>query len=284
MPRSIRMICIELLVPHLLRRGTLGTLLPALAACAVLSQMTTTSAQTPLKPPVPIQSQSPLSSPNTAIPVPLAPPTTSLKAAQPAVKSTGTTSLTSVTAVSSNSVTAIKFAPGLMTLSQLRALPANTMIELRSGQKVKASQFTATADALKDLGTKKASLKRMDFVFTRPTAVAKLKLNAGNLAAARAMAPNTVLELPNGIKLTSAELKKLDALEARTNIRQLLGGNAPSAAGANRYAGQPAIQLRTKADVEKLKGKPDNTVIEAPDGTRSTLGELKAALAEKYKR
>ncbi|MEQ1517811.1 MAG: hypothetical protein ABL931_15120 [Usitatibacteraceae bacterium] len=180
--------------------------------------------------------------------------------------------------------TAVKYAPGLTTLAQLRALPANAMIELRGGQKVKASQFTATADALKQMGNKKARLRRMDFAFTRPTGAAQLKLNAGNLAAARTMAPNTVLELPNGLKLTSAELKKLDALEARTNIRQLLGGNAPAAGGANRYAGQPAIQLKTRADIEKLKGKPDGTIIEAPDGTRSTLGELKAALAEKYKK
>jgi hypothetical protein len=96
-----------------------------------------------------------------------------------------------------------------------------------------------------------------------------------------------VLELPNGTKLTNGELKQLETLEARTNIRQLMGSgisiaaNAPNSAAA-KYAGLPAIKLRTQADIAQLKGKPDSTIVEAPDGTRSTLGELKAALAAKF--
>jgi hypothetical protein len=178
---------------------------------------------------------------------------------------------------------AIKLTPGKIALSQLRALPAGAMVELSNGRKVKASHFVATADALKGLSGKPAKLKRMDFTFTRPVAVAQLKVNSTNVAAARAMAPNTVLELPNGLKMTTGELKQLDTLEARTNIRQMLITQAGTgASAANKYAGRPAIKLRTKADIEQLKGKPDSTIVEAPDGSRSTLGELKAALAEKF--
>lgn len=235
------------------------------------------SAQTALRPP----SQAP-AAPSAATPATaLRPPSPAIApaaVAAPAAKSAAT----ATTAPIALSTDTMKFVPGKISLAQVRALPAGAMIELNNGRKVKASQFVATADALKGLSGKPAKLKRMDFTFTRPVAVAQLKLNSTNRATARAMAPNTVLELPNGLKMTSAELKQLDTLEARTNIRQMLIAQAGPAAAANKYAGRPAIKLRTKADIEQLKGKPDSTIVEAPDGSRSTLGELKAALAEKF--
>ena len=242
------------------------------ALCAALMSSTALAQTAPLRPPIPATTATTATTPATA------PAATSAVPANAITKPSA-----SIASTMQAPGATIKFAPGLTTLAQLRTLPPNTMIELSNGQKVKAGQFTRTTDALTGLAAKKANLKRMDFVFTRPTAVAQLKLNASNLSAARSMAPNTVLELPNGLKLTTAELKKLDVLDSRTNIRQMLGGNAPAAGGASRYAGMPAIQLKTKADIEKLKGKPDSTIVEAPDGTRSTLAELKAALAEKFK-
>lgn len=181
---------------------------------------------------------------------------------------------------------AIKFTPSAAAIAQLRNLPANALVELSNGRKVEARRVVAMADALKGLSSKKANLKRMDFAFTRPTGPAQVKLTSANLASARSMAPGTVLELPNGLKLTSGELRKLEALEARTNIRQMLGGQAPSAGAAggaaNKYAGQPAIKIKGKADIAQLKGKPDSTIVEAPDGSRTTLGELKAAIVDKF--
>ena len=181
---------------------------------------------------------------------------------------------------------AIKFTPSAAAITQLRNLPANALVELSNGRKVEARRVVAMADALKGLSAKKANLKRMDFTFTRPTGPAQVKLTSANLASARTMAPGTVLELPNGLKLTNSELKKLEALETRTNIRQMLGGQAPSAgatgSAANKYAGQPALKIKSKADIAQLKGKPDSTIVEAPDGSRTTLGELKAAIVDKF--
>jgi hypothetical protein len=243
-------------------RRLLSCFAQALSLSTLLCHLSGAMAQgVPLKPPVTLQ-----------------PPSAILQApaATTAPTSEAAPALTTTAGV-------IKFVPGKISLAQMRALPTGSMIELNNGRKIKATQFVATADALKGLSGKPAKLKRMDFTFTRPVAVAQLKLNASNLAAARAMAPNTVLELPNGLKMTTGELKQLDTLEARTNIRQMLGAQAGAgAAAANKYAGRPAIKLRTKADIEQLKGKPDSTIVEAPDGSRSTLGELKAALAEKF--
>ena len=64
----------------------------------------------------------------------------------------------------------MKFVPGKISLAQVRALPTGAMIELNNGRKVKASQFVATADALKGLSGKPAKLERMDFTFPRPVA------------------------------------------------------------------------------------------------------------------
>jgi hypothetical protein len=256
----------------------------AYAACATFAPLSV--AQTPLKPP-----QQPPTAQGTQLgggaAKPAAPASTgtsstaptSLAAPKPAATATGASPASAPIAI--NSASAIKFSPG-MTIAQIRNLQPGAMIELNNGRKVKATQFVATADALKGLSGKPAKLRRMDFTFTRPVAVAQLKLNSTNLAAARAMPSNTVLELSNGLKLTTGELKQLDTLESRTNIRQMLIAQAGAGASANQYAGRPAIKLRTKADIEQLKGKPDSTIVEAPDGSRSTLGELKAALAEKF--
>lgn len=221
------------------------------------------------------------SSQNTPLRPPASAPATGLTAPKPATTSAPTQAAAPV-AVNAQ---AIKFTPSAAAVGQLRSLPANALVELSNGRKVEAQRVVAMADALKGLSGKKATLKRMDFAFTRPTGPAQVKLTSGNLASARAMAPGIVLELPSGLKLTSGELKKLEALEARTNIRQMLGGQAPSVGikgTANTYAGQSAIKIKSKADIAQLKGKPDSTIVEAPDGSRATLGELKAAIVDKF--
>ena len=224
------------------------------------------------------------SSQNTPLRPPASAPATGLAAPKPS----GISAPTQATAPVAVNAEAIKFTPSAAAIAQLRTLPPNALVELSNGRKVEARRVVAMSDALKGLSSKKATLKRMDFAFTRPTGPAQVKLTSANLASARNMATGTVLELPNGLKLTTGELKKLEALEARTNIRQMLGGQALSAGNvgnagaANKYAGQPAIKIKSKADIAQLKGKPDSTVVEAPDGSRATLGELKAAIVDKF--
>jgi len=250
---------------------------------AALSMHPGAHAQTQLTPPKPLVQNAALpttANPTATSPTALKPPAPSAAPSAPAAALTPLAQ--SATALAANAGI-IKFEPGKISLVQLRALPPDALIELNNGRKIKAAHFVATADALKGLSAKTVKLKRMDFTFTRPISVAQVKLNATNLALARSMAPNTVLELPNGLKMTTGELKQLDTLEARTNIRQMLIAQLGTGAAApSKYAGRPAIKLRSKADIEQLKGKPDSTIVEAPDGSRATLGEMKAALAEKF--
>jgi hypothetical protein len=224
------------------------------------AQNSATAQSTPLKPPTP------LAAPKTGTPA---------------------VAINTPTANLNTSLVALKIVPNVALMAKIRALPPDAVVETSSGRKVTAAHFVATMDGLKGLSAKQAKLKPMAFNFSRPTAAAAVKINANTFASVRAMPHNTVLELPSGVKLTNGELKQLETLEARTNIRQLMGSSVSIAASvpnnaAAKYAGLPAIKLRTQADIAQLKGKPDSTIVEAPDGTRSTLGELKAALAAKF--
>ncbi len=220
-------------------------------------------------------------------PTPLAPPQQPAAPVTAAKPSGAMVAANTTTSGLNTGVVALKFVPNIATMAKIRALPADAIIETSSGRKVLARNFVATMDGLKGLGAKQAKLKRMDFKFSKPTSAATVRVNANNFSTLRAMPNNAVLELPNGLKLTNGEMKQLETLEARTNIAQLMGANVSLATSlANnpgaKYAGMPAIKLKTPADIAQLKGKPDSTIVEAPDGTRSTLGELKAALAAKF--
>jgi hypothetical protein len=180
-------------------------------------------------------------------------------------------------------LTAIKISPQT-TIAQLRSQP-QVKVTLASGRVVSASSITTLTDALKGMQVKAGSLQRMDLKFSKPTGATQLRLHPSNLAAARLMPATTVLELPNGLKLTSGELKKLDAFEARLkpNVRQLLGGQLSTGiANSSRFAGQAPIVVKTKADIAQLKGKPDSTVVQGPDGSLATLGDLKQEVNKRF--
>jgi hypothetical protein len=167
----------------------------------------------------------------------------------------------------------IKLSPQV-SIGQLRSQPT-AKVQLSSGRIVSARSVIAVTDALKDMQAKRGKLQNVDLKFSNPS----------NLAVVRTMAPTTVLALPNGLKMTAAELKKIDAFEARLSpkVKQLLGGSLTAGnSTANRYAGKPVIDIRTEADVAKLKNLPDSTVIRAANGSMSTLGDLKAELIKKY--
>jgi hypothetical protein len=177
----------------------------------------------------------------------------------------------------------IKLSPQV-SIGQLRSQPT-AKVQLSSGRIVSARSVIAVTDALKDMQAKRGKLQNVDLKFSRPTGQAQVTLNPSNLAVVRTMAPTTVLALPNGLKMTAAELKKIDAFEARLSpkVKQLLGGSLTAGnSTANRYAGKPVIDIRTEADVAKLKNLPDSTVIRAANGSMSTLGDLKAELIKKY--
>jgi hypothetical protein len=104
--------------------------------------------------------------------------------------------------------------------------------------------------------------------------------DATSLSAALSRSNGDTVELPNGARLTVADLRKLGALAQRERGRNPLDMAAPVSAAA-RASSAPPIIVRNKQDLMALKGRPDNTVVQAPNGARITLGDIRAAARAK---
>lgn len=178
---------------------------------------------------------------------------------------------------------ALQMGPGV-TLAQVRALPANAMVQTRSGRQVNAGQLQATAQALQGLSAKRSRLRRFDLTLTRPAGAPQVNLtSAAQLPQIRSMAPGTVVQLRDGSKVTVADIGRLEDFAARTNFRARLASSGRSgSAGSSAQPAGNAVKIASAADAAKLKGMPDSTVVEGPNGVRSTLGDLKAALTKTY--
>jgi hypothetical protein len=90
------------------------------------------------------------------------------------------------------------------------------------------------------------------------------------LAAALSRPDSDTLELPSGRRLTVAQLEFL-----KPQIEKQLG--RPLAAGA---ATRSAVKVDRGTDWRRILRMPDDTLLEAPDGTRVTVADLKRALRD----
>ena len=160
-----------------------------------------------------------------------------------------------------------------MSLAQIRALPAATVVRLPSGREMSAAQYNKLADTF--IAIRKAGLDRAPppkSAFSRTKGPAQVQLRAGMDLSAIAQRPDTdVVQLPTGEKFTVGDLKRLSAVEKVRTGRGLLDppGPRPGLAG-------PSVKITPGFDAAKLTGKPDSTVLETPSGQRITLGELRA--------
>lgn len=169
------------------------------------------------------------------------------------------------------------------TLQQLRAMPPTTIVQMPSGRTVKARSVLTLTDALRAARTSTANRRAVDLKMSRTSAPVQVQVRSGAaLAAARSMPGSTVIGLPNGMKLTVDDVKKLEDFDSRAKFRQMVGGRALSDPAHARFTGKPVVDLRTRADVEQLRGKGDDTIVRTADGSVTTLGDLKAALKAKF--
>ena len=173
----------------------------------------------------------------------------------------------------------LKFTPA-MTSAQLRALPADTLIELHSGRKVTAARLAATTDALKSIGTRQRSLRSMDLQMSRTNASPQLQwAGPQQLQDVSRLPGNAVVELKNGQRLTVSDINKLQELSARTGLRQKLEARA-NASGA-KLGGTPALVIRSAADLRQVERLPDQAIAAREDGKRTTAGDLRRGMAQR---
>lgn len=157
-----------------------------------------------------------------------------------------------------------------VTLAHLRTLPPDTPLRTAGGRVVTARQMIALTDAIRSATSKPHAPSETGF--SRPQGPATTELSRGSYLPAVFNRPATdVVQLPNGAKLTVADLKRLD------NVMQRWKGHgiAQTQPARPNLAG-PAVMVHNAHELQALQGKPDSTVLENPKGVRVTLGELRA--------
>jgi hypothetical protein len=158
-----------------------------------------------------------------------------------------------------------------VTLAHLRTLPPDTPLRTAGGRVVTARQMIAMTDAIRSAANRPRVPSETGF--SRPQGPATIELSRGSYLPAVMNRPaNDVVQLPNGPKVTVADLKRLDSVMQRWKGHGIV---AQAPAGRPSLTG-PAVMVHNTHDLAGLQGKPDSTVLENPKGVRVTLGELRA--------
>ncbi|MBF8258914.1 MAG: hypothetical protein HW377_1288 [Actinobacteria bacterium] len=79
------------------------------------------------------------------------------------------------------------------------------------------------------------------------------------------------MRLPSGRLATVGQIKLVQPL-----IEKKIGRSLSSIPKRASLSG-PAVKVTAKSDWKEIIARPDGTVLESPDGTRITVGELKQA-------
>ena len=169
----------------------------------------------------------------------------------------------------------IKITPGTSS-SVLVGRPDTDLIELPSGRKMQVGdlrQLSQISQELRSMPSKKISASALFKI--KPKQKGFVVKNSSDLATALKRPENETIELPSGRRATVAQIKFLEPY-----IEKRLGHKLTQTRRTDLT--QNPIKVSSAADKTFWKSilkKPDNTVLEAPDGTRITVGELKQTLA-----
>ncbi|MBL8310185.1 MAG: hypothetical protein JNL19_07175 [Burkholderiales bacterium] len=164
-------------------------------------------------------------------------------------------------------------------LQAARVLPPTAIVELPSGRRLTAQQFNAQVDMVRRAQQRTAGRAKADVSITRSLAPVTVDIkDRASLAQALARPDSDTVRLPDGATLTVANLRKLGALAQRERGRNPLTetGTSLVSVGARALNATP-VMVRNRQELMALKGRPDNTVVQAPNGARVTLGEIRVA-------
>ncbi len=153
--------------------------------------------------------------------------------------------------------------------SQIRKLPDDQLVKLKNGRQVPARNLKSFFDSIKNANKNTVAHAASAKVFSNTQSSGGLKVMPGyNFSELSKRPGNTVIQLPSGRKLTVDDYKKLDAIsKART-------GKSFADLQPNSLIG-PTIKIKSKADLDALKNKPDSTIVENQMGRKITLGTLR---------
>jgi hypothetical protein len=162
----------------------------------------------------------------------------------------------------------IRYTPTLRA-DALRGRPDSDVVELANGRQIPLAdlrRLTAFAGRLRA-----APVKPLPPALTmRPAARGTRVNDANELAAALTRPDADTLALPTGRRLTVAQLKFLRPQIEKETGRRL---DAPAPA-------RTAIKVDARADWKRILQMPDDTLLEAPDGTRVSVAAIKRVLRD----
>ena len=160
----------------------------------------------------------------------------------------------------------VKHTPS-MRLTDLAGRPDTDLVEFADGRRMRVGTLRRLATAAQKLRAP-GTYRTPAALRTRPAATGTRVDTPADLTAALKRADNETVRLPSGRLATVGQIKFL--------LPKVPGRLArPSLSG-------PAIKVSKGTTADAWKGilqKPDATVLESPNGTRMTVGELKQALA-----
>jgi hypothetical protein len=164
----------------------------------------------------------------------------------------------------------VKFSPNL-TQSAVLARPDSDLVEFSDGKRMRVAELRRL-----DAWAKKArSTPGKPFpaaLRAKPAPIGQAVPDAAALAKALKQPDNATLRLPSGRLATVGQIK-LVLPKVEESV-----GHSLSVAPPQRNLSGPAVKVTAKSDWKDILKRPDGTVLEAPDGRRITVRELKQAL------
>ncbi len=181
--------------------------------------------------------------------------------------------------VPSGAVTAapnvIKYTPNL-SVATLADRPSTDLVELSDGRRVPLGDVRRLAAAVQNARAARGP-HVLPALAARPAATGTPVSNASDLAAALKRGDQETVVLPSGRRATVAQLRVAKELADRQAGRSV----ARPVQRANLSG--PAVKVTAQTDFKTLLNQPDSTVLESPQGTRVTVGEIKQYFARRGK-
>lgn len=152
----------------------------------------------------------------------------------------------------------------------------NDLVELPSGRKLRMGDLRQFSKKAAELKSAEARKKPMPQVFKMKPGAKGFAIKTGSdLSQALKRPDSETVELPSGRRATVGQIRLLQPYLEKRLGHKLAQTRGPGAKGE-------VLKVQASRDKTYWKTilqKPDSTVLEAPDGTRITVGDLKQTLA-----
>lgn len=167
---------------------------------------------------------------------------------------------------------ALKF-DATLTSNAILSRPDSDRVQLPNGRQLRVGDIRRLSALAQKMQAKPGAMAA-PVLAAKPAATGIRVANAAELAAALKRPESETVVLPSGRRATVGQLRFVQPY-----VERKLGRSLTSPAAQRPNLSGPAIKVTSQSDFRDLLKRPEATVLEAPNGTRITVGELRQALA-----